>query len=229
MTGFYQRRGQYEDAVDILEQYWSSSDPMTISQVTIKLADDQKCPKELIERVEKVLNNAREKFSNAAVLTLTFADIRTFQERYDEAEAYYREVLEKTPGHSIAMNNLAVLLALQGKKLDEALSLIEKAIEISGPLAAMLDSRACVYIARGEADKALEDAKEAVTDAPSAERLFHQAQALQLAKQEYAAASTMQRALNAGLTRETLQPPERKYFDQMQELSRKLGVQEEKK
>ena len=83
-----------------------------------------------------------------------------------EAENFYREVLEKNPGHAVALNNLAVLLTLQGKKLDEALSLINKAIEITGPLGSMLDTRACVYIAQGNAEKAVSDMKECIADTP---------------------------------------------------------------
>ena len=44
---------------------------------------------------------------------------------------------------------------------------------ITGPLAQMLDTRACVYIALGQADKALADMKDVIADGKTPERLFH--------------------------------------------------------
>lgn len=137
--------------------------------------------------------------------------------------------MEKNPGHSLTLNNLAVLLSIQGKKLDEALTLINKAIEISGPLPSMMDTRACVYIAQGNAEKALADMDEAVAAGTTPVRLFHQAQALSLANQKYAASSTMQRALDAGLKKESLQTPEKPAFEKLQKLAKELASPQENK
>ena len=122
------------------------------------------------------------------------------------------------------MNNLAWLLTLQGKKLDEALSLINKAIERSGHLASMMDTRACVYIAQGNAEKAIKDMDEAVADAATPVRLFHQVQALNLGKQKYAASSAMQQALKAGLTKDMLQTPEIPAYEKLRNLAGELGA-----
>jgi tetratricopeptide (TPR) repeat protein len=117
-----------------------------------------------------------------------------------------------------------VLLTLQNKKLDEALSLINKAIEISGSLASMLDTRACIYIAQGNAEKAIKDMDEAIADASTPVRLFHQAQALNLGNQKYAASSTMQQALKAGLTKEMLETPEIPAYEKLKKLAQELGT-----
>ena len=226
LVTFFVRHDQIDDAVNILEQTWQNSDPVTIAQVSMNIIQHDKKSKELIDRVEKVLMDARVKFDNHPAVILTLGDIRVGQDRYADAENFYRDILEKNPGHAVAMNNLAVLLTLQNKKLDEALSLINKAIEITGPLASMLDTRACVYIASGNAEKAISDMEEAIADAASPVRLFHQAQALSLANQPYAASSTMQQALKAGLTKEMLQTPEIPSFDKLQKLARELGVAE---
>ncbi len=129
----------------------------------------------------------------------------------------------------MALNNLALTLALQGKKLDESLSLINKAIEIAGPLASMKDTRASVYIAQGKAEEAINDIEEAIADAPTPVRLFHQAQALLLGNQKYAAVSTMQRAMKAGLKKEMLQDLEFPAFEKLQKLAKDLGTASEVK
>jgi tetratricopeptide (TPR) repeat protein len=221
---FFIRQGQIEDAATILEQTWQNGDPISVAQVcmNMNIIGREKKTKDIAQRVEKVLMDARAKFENHPAITLTLGDIRVSQERYAEAEKFYREVLDKNPGHAVAMNNLAVLLTLQNKKLDEALSLINKAIEITGPLGSMLDTRACVFIAQGNAEKALNDMEESVADSATPVRLFHQAQALNLGKQKYAASSTMQQALKAGLTKEMLQTPEIPAFDSLQKLAKEL-------
>ncbi len=226
---FFIRQGQIDDAMAFLEQNWQNCEPISVAQVCMSIIQSGKKSKEIQQRVEKVLDDARVKFENHPGILLTLGDMRVFEERFSEGENFYRQILEKNPGHSIAMNNLAVLLALQGKKLDEALSLINKAIERSGSLASMLDTRACVYIAEGKANEALKDMEDAVADAPTPVRLFHQAQAFSLANQKYAASSTMQQALKAGLTKDMLQSPEFPAFEKLSNLAGELGTSTEVK
>ena len=60
---------------------------------------------------------------------------------------------------------------------------------------------------------------EAIADAATPIRLFHQAQAFNLAKQKYAASSTMQQALKAGLSKEMLQSPEIPSYEKLRTLA----------
>jgi tetratricopeptide (TPR) repeat protein len=226
---FLLRRDQADDALDVLQKTWQNSDPTTVAQVCINLFQKNKNSKEIAEKVEKILTDARLKFENHPAIVLTLGDLRFGQERYIESEKFYREILEKNPGHSVAMNNLAVLLAAQNKKVDEAMSLINKAIEITGPIASMLDTRACVYIAQGNAEKAIADMNEAVADNPSPVRLFNLAQALNLGNQKNAAASTMQKALKAGLTVDMLNTLDKPAFEKLQNLAKQLATSDQAK
>jgi tetratricopeptide (TPR) repeat protein len=221
---FFVRQDQIEDAVNILEQTWQNSDPITVAQISMNIVQREKKSKEIMQRVEKVLTDARGRYANHPGILITLGDVRAIQNRYTESENLYREILDKNPGHSVAMNNLAVLLTLQNKKLDEALTLINNAIEIAGPLASMLDTRACVYIAQGNAEKAIKDMEVAIADAATPVRLFHQAQALNLGNQPYAASSTMQQALKAGLTTDMLETPEIPAYEKLKKLAGELGT-----
>jgi len=226
---FFIHQGQIDDAISTLEQTWQDSNPLYVSEVCMNLIQNGKESKDIAQRVEKVLTDARIKFNEYPAIILTLGDIRIRQDRYTEAEKFYRDVLENNPKHAVALNNLAVLLTMQGKKLDEALSLANKAIEITGPLASMLDTRACVYIAQGNGEKALADMEEAIADSATPVRLFHQAQAFNLVNQKYAASSNMQRALEAGLTKEMLLSPEIPAFEKLQKLAKEAGTSEESK
>ena len=96
------------------------------------------------------------------------------------------------------MNNLAVLLAQQGIKLDEALKLVNQAIDVFGAAGALLDSRASVYLAMGDTEKALADINRALAETESPVWLFHQAQAYERAGQHAKAAAAMERGPACG-------------------------------
>ena len=151
---------------------------------------------------------------------MRMADLSFRRSRYLDAEEIYREILQKTKGNASVMNNLAVLLAQQGIKLDEALKLVDQAIDIFGPVGALLDSRASVYLAMGDTEKALADLTRALGENDSPVWLFHQAQALQRAGQREEAAAAMEKALHMAkpLTKDLLYPPELASFDQLSRL-----------
>jgi len=49
------------------------------------------------------------------------------QGKTDQAQKVYREILQKDPGHPLALNNLAVILVKQGKH-DQALGYLKEAL-----------------------------------------------------------------------------------------------------
>jgi len=220
LVAFLGRQGRVDDALELLDRIWQDSNPAVLAQVSSILQRDGKAGKEQMQRLDRILQAALKLFERPVPLLLTMAEIRTTQSRYAEAEGFYREVLQKNSGNAVAMNNLAVLLALQGIKLDESLKLVNQAIEIAGPVAAMLDSRATVRVAVGEYDKALEDMAEALTEAETPVRLFHQALAYEKAGQPNAAAAAMEKAVQKGLTKGMLQPLELPAFEKLRQLPR---------
>jgi len=113
------------------------------------------------------------------------------------------------------MNNLAVLQALQGVDLEESLKLVNRAIEIAGPIGPMLDSRATVHLAMRQPDKALEDLNTAIADKETPVRLFHRALAHEQGGHKATARADLEKALKAGLTKEMLQPLELPAFEKL--------------
>ena len=201
-----------------MNRIWDSSNPAVLSQVFSVLLRNGKIGKEQMQRLDRILQPALKHFDRPVPLLMIMPSCPTKQARYADAEGCYREVSAKAHGNAYAMNNLAVLLALQGVKLDEAMKLINQAIEIAGPVGAMLDSRASVYLALGETEKALADMADALADAEIPVRLFHQAQAYDQAGRQNEAASAMEKALQKGLTKEMLHPLEIPAFEQLKQL-----------
>ena len=82
--------------------------------------------------------------------------------------------------------------------------MISKAIEIAGPQPTLLDSRATVYLAMGQPQKAIVDLQQAVHDEPRADRQFHLALAHLRSGDTKAAADAMEQARKLGLKPEKL-------------------------
>ncbi len=150
-------------------------------------------------------------------LLTALAELKTSQGKFAAAEDLCRQMLAKDPQNYLACNNLGVLLALSGNKLDEALAMVDRAIELAGPLPLLLDSRAVVRIARNEPRNALEDLASIAADKPDPVWLLHKARALWLEGQGEGAVAALAEARNKGLQRALIDPPERPFFDQLEQ------------
>jgi len=112
-------------------------------------------------------------------------------------------------------NNLAWLRAIRDGKGQEALPLIEEAIKAQGPSAALLDTRAVIYMSLGQGPPAVQDLEEAILSAENSAHYFHLARALLLCDNRERAISYWQKAKSMGLTPETVDPLERATYQQM--------------
>jgi tetratricopeptide (TPR) repeat protein len=79
------------------------------------------------------------------------------QKRYDDAEAEFRKVLASDPQNTMTLNYLGYMLADRGIKLDEALQLIKKALELDPSNGAYLDSAGWAYFRLGKYEQAEEN------------------------------------------------------------------------
>ena len=227
LATFLSKQERYEDAADVLERYWKSA-PRSISHRSLRWSlAAARARRRLVDRVLRVLYRAQSQFLNNDVIPQTIADLYLGAGMYADAETMYRQILKRNPRYVNALNNLAVLLTFNKTEGGESLALIDRAIEIAGPLPALLDTRACVYLARGEADKALADLAEVLADAKKPERLFHLAEAFELAGQARNAALAMKEALDKGLSEKSLFEPETAAFRRLQKLVQELPPEKE--
>ncbi len=104
-------------------------------------------------------------------------ELKVDEGNFAAAKDLCRQTLAKDPANYRARNNLGLLLALSGDNLDEALSLVNRAIELAGPLPLLLDSRAVVHIARHEPQQALDDLSAIGGEKTDPVWLFHKARA----------------------------------------------------
>ncbi|HMF15446.1 MAG TPA: tetratricopeptide repeat protein, partial [Gemmataceae bacterium] len=211
LIGYLAGRNQIEEALAACEQAWSTCAPEAAARASLATLRSGKPTEEQIGRVEGWIQSAREKSPKSAAPLLFLAELRDLQKKYADAEALYRQVLKSDPSNGTALNNLAWLLA---QKTDadgaaEALKLIDRAIEVHGPAPGLLDTRASVNLARGQATAAVRDLEEANTESPGAPRLFHLARAQLKAKDRAAAVKTFAEAKRLGFDPQQLHPLER--------------------
>ncbi|MFZ5828450.1 MAG: tetratricopeptide repeat protein [Planctomycetota bacterium] len=216
-VSFLARLGRISDALDLLERVWATYTPEGVANAVAEVFRAPQATSDERQRVEQIARDAAAHWQRPEPLLIVLAEMASEQGRADEAERIYREVLARSP-NAIAMNNLAVLLALNEKQLDEALQLINRAIDKAGRVPSMLDSRASVYLALGQPQKALADLDEALADAEDPVRLFHQAQAYQKAGRQREARQSLEKALAKGLAPELLQSLERPKLEQLKKL-----------
>ncbi|MDO9072975.1 MAG: PEP-CTERM system TPR-repeat protein PrsT [Rubrivivax sp.] len=99
-----------------------------------------------------------------AAFNYYLGDLALAQNKLDEAEARYRAVLDVQPANALAMNNVAWLLAKQGKP--GAVALAEKANELLPNRAPIVDTLASALEAENQLPKAIEAQKRAAALEP---------------------------------------------------------------
>ncbi len=76
------------------------------------------------------------------------------QKKYDQAEAFFRKILNTSPDNAAVLNYLGYMLADHGTRLDEALGMIKKAVDLEPANGAYLDSLGWAYFKLGKYDLA---------------------------------------------------------------------------
>ncbi|HEX3446679.1 MAG TPA: tetratricopeptide repeat protein [Isosphaeraceae bacterium] len=203
---FLAKNDRLEKALDICEPLWANPRDMeSVAQICIDaISYSSKYDRAQFERAAAWLEKAREaaetqNWNSTSTVLSALASIRERQERFQDAEALYKHAIDK--GHNpIAYNNLAWLMVLRnGGAAKEALAYVERAIALGGPLRSYLDTRAVIYMALGQPQKAISDLEKVVETDPSPAELFHLAQAYLQANKQQKAKEDLRAAKDKGL------------------------------
>jgi tetratricopeptide (TPR) repeat protein len=94
---------------------------------------------------EKTLLTAEKYFKNKEGYHFMLGSMYERQKDYEKAEKTFKKVIELNPKHAAALNYLGYMLADRGVRLDESLSLIQKAVDLDPNNGAYLDSLGWAY------------------------------------------------------------------------------------
>jgi tetratricopeptide (TPR) repeat protein/Flp pilus assembly protein TadD len=157
---------------------------------------------------------------DSATLLAVQADLFDVQKRYDDSANVYRKLLDRKDlvglPRAVMLNNLAFLVAIANKSTAtdiDAMKRVSEAASILGPNSDILDTRAMVFMSKGQFKEAIADLELSVTDSPTASKYFHLAQAHLGAKESRAAVEAWEKAEGLGLTRESLNRMEFDRYD----------------
>ena len=136
-----------------------------------------------------------------------------FQRKHPQEIEVYRAILARNPVNYMFLNNLAWTLSEDMGKPEEGIKWADEALKRIGPRSAILDTRGVILSRLNRHAEAVLDLEAAVKERPDPVILFHLARAYQKKGQTGDALKTRQRAIDAGLTREKLSPPEQVEWD----------------
>ena len=114
------------------------------------------------ELAQNVLNTATQRFSDDEQVYFMQGSLYEKQKKYNDAEKAFRKALELQKDDPAVLNYLGYMLADRGVRLDEAESLVEKAVKSDPTNGAYLDSLGWVYFKQNKFDLAEEYLKKAV-------------------------------------------------------------------
>jgi tetratricopeptide (TPR) repeat protein len=161
LAAFLGRQERVAEALDLCEQAWGKCRPEAVAMISLAICSKGNADPQQVRRLEQRLTAEQAKQPGSIPLLTALALLCDSQKRYGETEALYREIIQKDRANIPALNNLAYLLALQGKG-KEAKGYVGNAIEISGRRAELLDTLAVAHLSLGESQPALRALEEAV-------------------------------------------------------------------
>lgn len=210
------RQNRTDEAFEVLEQAWDKADHLQVLRYSVALNRHGGLRETEVSKIRKWLQQVRSEQPGSPQSLLYWADFADSQADYDTEERLYRQIIEEHPDQSIiAMNNLAYLLALRGNRTDEALELVDRAIQIAGPQPSLLETRAVVYLKKGSLQQAVSNLKQAVQQSATATNQFLLAAALAQSGEISAAEQAYRDALAAGFSAEKLHPLDRELHTQL--------------
>ncbi len=133
-----------------------------LSQIYMRLKR-WKDSEDAIAQAEKLATRPEEK----QYIRFLQGSIYERQKKYDLAEQAFRQVLQQDPNNSMTLNYLGYMLADRNVHLEEALTLIKKAIDLDPQNYNYIDSLGWVYFKLGNYDQAEENLRRAADKSPN--------------------------------------------------------------
>jgi tetratricopeptide (TPR) repeat protein len=216
-AAFLGRQQRTEEAIEFLETARDQLSVLDVLGTGVGILEvNGESPSAIAdERLVEMCAKARRADPESIMIVILQGAVMQLVGKSDEAVTIYRELLA-TPGldpvvASRAKNNLAAILIAR-KEIDEARELIDSAVIELGPHPTLLDTRALVWLARGDTTRAIEDLKESLL-APSATTHLHMALAAYDARMTTECRAALINAEKKGLRTERLNEADRERLD----------------
>ena len=167
LAQFLSSQNRVAEAMEILKKAWTNCRPEQVAAAALLLYDAPLADEQQRGQVEAWVAEAVRRRPESDLLTARLATIWIRQGRFHEAEALCGDPASN-PDNAGALNALAWLLALRDQgKSQEAIELIDHAIEVLGENPSLVDTRAVARIQSGQVDRAIEELRAIRKQAPA--------------------------------------------------------------
>jgi tetratricopeptide (TPR) repeat protein len=148
-----QRSGRTDEAITLL----SDHEAKFADDVEVQLAYGSLLAEGgRIDRATRLFDDLDRRFPGRAEIAFQRGAAMEHAKRYAEAEAAFRQALERDPLHAPTLNYFGYMLAERGERLDEAVELVERALKVDPANPSYLDSLGWAYYRKGEYGRAKE-------------------------------------------------------------------------
>jgi tetratricopeptide (TPR) repeat protein len=125
------------------------------------------------------------------------AQVLEARKDFEGAERSLRDILQRDPGDATALNYLGYMLAERGQRLDEAVDLVQRALELEPGNPSFLDSLGWAFYRQGKLDRADPPLSEAASKMPNNSVIQDHLGDLRFKQQRFAdAAAAWERSLS---------------------------------
>jgi tetratricopeptide (TPR) repeat protein len=133
--------GKADEAVGVLQAFAKKQDKPDAYVALAQIYSDTKRGADAV----KVLQEAQAKFPGDTTIGFELGAVLDKQKKFADAEAAFRQVLQKEPDNAPALNYIGYMLAERGERLNESVDLLKKALAIEPDNGSYLDSLGWAY------------------------------------------------------------------------------------
>jgi cellulose synthase operon protein C len=220
LANFLARRNRVAEAMGILTRARSTCRPEQVALAAVQIYNAPCADDTQRAQVKTWLSHAIQNGRDVERLEPKLGTILYLERRFDEAEAIYRKILNEHPDDAESLNGLAWILAMRDpSKAEEALGLINRAIESRGTLPSLVDTRGVVLIRANQFDQALRDLRIArAADPANPNYTLHLAWAFHASGNSVEARKELREADKHGLWAKISDPLSRKVVETMRQV-----------
>jgi cellulose synthase operon protein C len=167
------KQGQIQKAVALCQEAAKDDPSMRPALLVAEVLTSGRATPQDMKAAEPYLQKVLESHKDQPELLIRLAAMRLLQDQPQDAVALYRQILKLKPGNVAVLNNLATVLAEQPEpeSRQEAMDIVDRAIELAGPRADLLDTKGMVFFYEGQPEQAV-GRLQAAADAPNSDPRF---------------------------------------------------------
>jgi tetratricopeptide (TPR) repeat protein len=133
--------GKPDEAVAVLQNFVKKQEKPEAYVALAQIYSDAKRGPDAV----RVLQEAQAKFPGDTTIGFELGAVFDKQKKFADAEAAFRQVLQKEPENAPALNYIGYMLAERGERLNESVDLLKKALALEPDNGSYLDSLGWAY------------------------------------------------------------------------------------